>query len=70
MTPATQKLARQLCESVRVRQGLISAGDKLTDFNVMQLDRKMTILAADLEAALDEPLKVAPWSAWNGIERS
>lgn len=61
----TIRLARQLAEAVRVRQALITGGAKLTDFPVMQLDRKMTVLAADLEAAIAEPQPVAPWTPWS-----
>lgn len=61
----TIRLARQLAEAVRVRQALITGGAKLTDFPVMQLDRKMTVLAADLEAAFAEPQPVAPWTPHN-----
>lgn len=61
----TIKLARQLAQVIRERQALITGGAKLTDFPVMSLDKRATVLAADLEAALAEPQPVAPWTPHN-----
>lgn len=63
LTP-TLRLTRQLARTVLERQALITGGAKMTDFHVMSLDRKASVLAADLEAAMKEAQPVAPWSPW------
>ena len=54
ITP-TLTLAPQLAAAVCERAALIAGGAMLTDFSVMALDKKASILAADLKAACEAP---------------
>ena len=58
----TLKLAPQLATAVCDRAALIAGGAMLTDFSVMALDKRMTVLAADLKAACEAPQAFTPWS--------
>ena len=60
MTPAAHKLALELCDTILAEQG-----SDVIDLSVAKAKRKITVLAADLQAALKEPLKISPWSPWN-----
>jgi hypothetical protein len=61
----TTKLAPQLAAAVCERAALIAGGAMLTDFAVMALDKRMTILAADLKAACDSPQTFRAWTPHN-----
>ena len=64
LTP-TLKLAPQLAAAVTERTALIAGGATLTDYAVMALDKRMTVLAADLKAACEAPQSFRPWSPFN-----
>ena len=64
LTP-TLKLAPQLAEAVTERAALIAGGAMLTDFAVMALDKRASILAADLKAACEGEQSFTPWSPAN-----
>ena len=61
----TLKLAPQLADAVTERAALIAGGAMLTDFRVMALDKRATVLAADLKAACEAPQTFQPWSPAN-----
>lgn len=58
----TLKLAPQLAAAVTERAALIAGGAALTDYAVMALEKRLTIIAADLTAALEAEQKFRPWS--------
>lgn len=64
ITP-TLSLSRDLAKAVIARKALIQSGAPLTDFMVMALDKRMGILADDLQAAIDAPQTFSPWSPSN-----
>lgn len=64
-TNAVYALSRQLAEAFQGLDALLSDGAEQTDFTVMALRKRGRVLAADLKAALSEPVKVKPWSPWN-----
>lgn len=64
LTP-TLKLAPQLADAVTERAALIAGGAMLTDFRVMALDKRATVLAADLKAACDADQAFSPWTPHN-----
>ena len=59
------KLAPQLVEAITERAALIAGGAMLTDFAVMALDKRASVLAADLKAAVDAPQTFSAWSDWH-----
>jgi hypothetical protein len=61
----TLKLAPQLAAAVCERAALIAGGATLTDYAVMALDKRATVLAADLKAACEAPQGFSPWSPHN-----
>ena len=61
----TLKLAPQLAAAVCERAALMAGGAMLTDFRVMALDKRATVLAADLKAACEAPQTLQPWTPHN-----
>lgn len=62
----TLKLAPQLAAAVTERAALIAGGATLTDYAVMALDKRATVLAADLKAACEAETKPVPWTPFGG----
>jgi UDP-N-acetylglucosamine enolpyruvyl transferase len=58
----TLLLAPQLAAAVTERAALIAGGSMLTDSAVMALDKRASILAADLTAALEAEQSFRPWT--------
>jgi hypothetical protein len=61
----TIKLAPQLAAAVCERAALIAGGATLTDYAVMALDKRASILAADLKAACEAHQAFQPWTPHN-----
>jgi len=58
----TLGLAPQLVAAVTERAALIAGGSMLTDSAVMALDKRASILAADLKAALEAEQTFRSWT--------
>lgn len=61
----TIKLAPQLAAAVCERAALIAGGATLTDYAVMALDKRASILAADLKAFCDAEQQFSAWTPEN-----
>ena len=61
----TLTLAPQLAAAVTERAALIAGGAMLTDFRVVALDKRATVLAADLKAACEAPQSFRSWSPFS-----
>lgn len=67
MTPATRALALALVSAVEVRDRRRQPSGTIIPFDTTKDDRAVSVLAADLKAALrDEPLPgcAKPYSPW------
>ena len=64
-TNAVHSLSSKLAAQALTVDALLSDGNGATDFLVMQARKTLRILAADLQAALNEPLTISPWTPFN-----
>lgn len=72
MSPAAEALTRKLLIALDDEARLTEAHkhETIVPHDVMLARKAVRVLTADLSAALAEPLRIAPWTPWNGITRT
>jgi hypothetical protein len=61
---AALALAKQLAPAVGLLELALSNGGDPRSFEVMALRKKASVLAADLQSAINAPVKIKPWTSW------
>lgn len=67
MTPAAESLTRKLLSALDEEATLTEAHKHATvvPFELSAARKAVRVLTADVAAALNAPLTVAPWAPWN-----
>jgi len=66
MSPAAEALTRQLLSALDDEAALTveHKHETVVPHELLLLRKRIRVLTADLTAALNEPLKITPWSPW------